>query len=308
VRRAIVRVAPYVFVVLGVAAALAAVGRHGSEVTATLRHLGLLAACASFVAAIGGTFLVDMMWRQVLRGLDAPVPFRATSRVFFVSQLGKYLPGSVWPVLAQMEYGRRTGTPRPVMLAANVMTLALNLVAGLIVAVVVMPFASTDAVRRYWWVFAALPVLLALLHPRVLPAMLNVVLRRLHRAELEGMLSWTSIAKVLGWALGSWLLFGLHLYLLVAGSGVHGWHAAAASFGGFALAIVAGILFIPAPAGAGVRDAVLIASLAASMAAGSALAIGLVSRVMLIVVDLTLAGAFGVGRGSVVVESVDKGS
>ena len=33
------------------------------------------------------------------------------ARLFFVTQLGKYLPGAVWPVLAQMRIGREHGDP-----------------------------------------------------------------------------------------------------------------------------------------------------------------------------------------------------
>jgi uncharacterized membrane protein YbhN (UPF0104 family) len=105
------------------------------------------------------------------------------------------------------------------------------------------------------------------------------------------------VVRATGWALLSWLFFGLHLLALVNGVGVHGWHVAAASIGGFALAVSAGILFIPAPAGAGVRDAVLIAALGAVLGSGTAVAVGLVSRVVLIVVDLMLAAGFGLASG-----------
>ena len=41
---------------------------------------------------------------------------RAAARIMFIGQLGKYLPGSVWPILAQMELGNASGchgTGRP---------------------------------------------------------------------------------------------------------------------------------------------------------------------------------------------------
>jgi hypothetical protein len=216
--------------------------------------------------------------------------------VFFVSQLGKYLPGSVWPVLAQMEYGRRTEVGRKNMLAANALTVALSLSVGLMVAALTLPLASADAVHRYWWAFACLPFLIALLHPKAVPGAINMVFRRLGRETMSSELTWATMIRSSGWALLSWLAFGLHLYILVAGIGVHGWHVLAECIGGFALAACAGILVIPAPAGAGIRDAVLIASLAPSLGSGSALAVGLVSRVVLIAVDLLMAAGFGLVR------------
>ena len=39
----------------------------------------------------------------------SPLPLAVARRVFLLAQLGKYLPGSVWPVLAQTELGRDLG-------------------------------------------------------------------------------------------------------------------------------------------------------------------------------------------------------
>ena len=289
----LVRLAPYLFVALGVAAALWAVSKDRHQVADTLSRLGAWATVLSIFWGLLAVFTTCLMWQQLLAGLGAPAPFAESARVFFISQLGKYLPGSVWPVLAQMEYGHRTNTGRKTMLAANALTVALNLAVGLIIAAGLLPFASSDALHRYWPAFACLPLLLALLHPKAVPGLLNLVFSRLGRARMESQLSWPTIFRATGWAILSWAFFGLHLLALVNGVGIHGWHVFAAATGGFALAACAGILFIPAPAGAGIRDAVLIASLAALTDSGTALAIGLVSRVLLIVVDLLLAAGFG---------------
>jgi hypothetical protein len=70
----------------------------------------------------------------------------------------------------------------------------------------------------------------------------------------------------------------------------------AGSIGGFALAYVAGTLFVPAPAGAGVREAVLGVSLAGVIAHSAAfthehvLVVVLLSRFLLAVLDFAQAG------------------
>jgi glycosyltransferase 2 family protein len=50
-----------------------------------------------------------------------------------------------------------------------------------------------------------------------------------------------------------------------------------------------GILFIPSPAGAGIREVVLVLALAPILDSGQALAIVVASRVILIVCDLAFA-------------------
>jgi uncharacterized membrane protein YbhN (UPF0104 family) len=288
--RRLSRFAPVLFVGIALAGAAYAVGKHADELVQVLGRLSLLSIVGSTACGIAGVGLTFFMWREVLHGLGAPVPMVAAARVFFVSQLGKYIPGSVWPVMAQMEYGRRTNTGRRTMLTANALTIALSLTAGMIAAAVCLPFASTHALHRYAWVFLFLPVLILGLHPRVVPAMLDWIFRRIGRAPLDQRLPWGSVVRAIAWAFGSWLLLGLHLYVLLRGVGVTDWHAFPAAIGGFALAVTAGLLFVPAPAGAGIRDAVLIATLAAITDAPTAIAVGLASRVLLIVVDVLLAG------------------
>lgn len=69
--------------------------------------------------------------------------------------------------------------------------------------------------------------------------------------------------------------------------------------GAFALAFVAGLILVPLPAGAGVREGVFVAMLAGSIGAPAALTVSLVSRLLLVVVDLLLAGGLGVRRAGV---------
>ena len=57
-----------------------------------------------------------------------------------------------------------------------------------------------------------------------------------------------------------------------------------------ALAWAVGLIVIPAPAGAGVREAVLIATFAPQIGAPAALAVALASRVLLVLADVALAG------------------
>ncbi|MHB8451104.1 MAG: hypothetical protein ACYDAQ_11740, partial [Mycobacteriales bacterium] len=45
-----------------------------------------------------GTGATVLPWRAVLADLGSPLSVRPAVRVYFLGQLGKYLPGSLWPV------------------------------------------------------------------------------------------------------------------------------------------------------------------------------------------------------------------
>lgn len=297
VKRTLRRVAPIAFVVLALTGAAYAISRDSEELR---RGLGRIDA-ASLALALGccllGTAAMFKSWACLLDGLGAQVSTRSAGVLFFTSQLGKYLPGAVWPIVAQMEYGRRTGTPRKVMLAANLLALAVSLGSGLALAAILLPVSMQGSATRFWWVLIALPVLMLAIHPRTIPALLDVVLRRLGREPIDSGLDWSHVVPAWSWAIASWVVYGLHAFVLVAAIGPVEARDLLLCIGGFALAVTAGVMFLPAPAGAGVRDAILVGTLGITFGLGTALAVGLVSRVVMIVADLTLAaGAWLVGR------------
>jgi len=118
---------------------------------------------------------------------------------------------------------------------------------------------------------------------------------RIGRSPLGQRLACSAIVRAAGWAVLSWVLLGLHLYALTSGLGVTGPRVLAETVGGFALAVCVGILFVPASAGAGIRDVVLIATLGVSMTGAQALGVGLAPRGLMIVVDLLMAALAGCG-------------
>jgi glycosyltransferase 2 family protein len=295
VKKHLRRIAPYVFIALAGAAAVYAVGKNRAELAVVLGQLHPLAVVASLSFGMLGTGASFLLWRELLLGLGVDPPRASSFRVFFVGQLGKYLPGSVWPVVAQMEYGKKTGIARRTILAANALSLALGLAVGLVLAAALLPLASASALHRFGWSFLFLPFLLALLHPRAIPGLLDWLLERFGRPPLGQRLTWSAMWRAAGWSVLSWFLLGLHLYALTSGLGVTGPRILAATVGGFALAASVGILVVPAPAGAGIRDVVLIATLGVSMTSAQALGVGLASRALLICVDLLMAAVAVLG-------------
>ena len=137
-------------------------------------------------------------------------------------------------------------------------------------------------------------VALALLRPRWLNRALAWAFDRAGRTPPPVDLPGRSLAAAVAWLIACWGFFGLHAWLLARPLGA-GAADVAPTIGAFALAFVAGLLVVPLPAGAGVREGVLVATLAGSIGAPAALTVSLVSRLVLLVVDLTLAGLFGVG-------------
>ena len=277
-------------IALALALAVWAISEQWHVVVETVRSIGVATLALSALFGTLATAVLLPMWRVILEGLGVTLPLRSAARVFYVSQLGKYVPGSVWPALLQMEAGRQVGATKRTMLAANLITLALSCAVGLIVAAVLLPFAHSRALGHYWWALVALPFLLALLHPRSIPGLMNWLLTKLGRDPFDARVDGRSLMIAALWSLVSWVLFGVQLGLLCNAASPHGFHTYVVTTGAMALAVCAGILFIPAPAGVGVRDAVLVLILSILMSPGAALGVAITARVAIVIGDLLLAG------------------
>ncbi|WP_432993496.1 lysylphosphatidylglycerol synthase domain-containing protein [Dactylosporangium sp. CA-233914] len=283
------------FLAVAVIGGAAALAPHRHAIAAAARDIGVAAVLGGAAAALAGLVATMLSWRAVLRGLGSPLPPLAAARVFFVGQLGKYVPGSLWPIVAQMELARAHGVPRHRTATAALLTMAVSLAAGLATAAATLPLALDRLDERYRWLLAAAPLAAAALHPRVLNAVLGLGLRVTCRPPLPRPLPGRAVLAAAGWALVSWALFGVHVWVLLAPF-APGPAGVAVAAGGFALAWCVGFLLVVAPAGAGARDLVLIGLLATLAGSGPAAAVALLSRAVLTGADLLLAGAAALAR------------
>ncbi|WP_017618780.1 lysylphosphatidylglycerol synthase domain-containing protein [Nocardiopsis gilva] len=283
-----------VLIVLG-CAGYALVARW-DEAEEALRALSPAFVAASVAAALTGLGAQMMAWRAILADLGSPLPVRATARAMFVGQLGKYLPGSVWAFVAQVELAKDRDVARQRGITATVLAVAVTLTVNLAVAAATLPFASEEAAHRWWWVLACAPFLLAALHPRVVTWVIHTALRLVRRsrdvpdAELERV-SGRGMAVAVGWSVLAWVPLGAHIWVLVLGAGGQQAAALPAAVGAYALAWTLGILFVIAPAGIGVRELVLVVALSPVLSPGSALVVAALSRLVMTAADILWAGA-----------------
>ena len=106
------RVFRWVFLAVVVSLAAVALALDGEEFLAGVRRLGVPSLLLALLFTVGNVVLSAVAWRSVLADLGSIMSTRATGQVFFVGQLGKYLPGSLWHVVAQVELAADHGVSR----------------------------------------------------------------------------------------------------------------------------------------------------------------------------------------------------
>jgi len=250
----------------------------------------------ALVAAVAGNWCLMFAWRSVLADFGSPLRPGMAARICFLGQLGKYVPGAVWSVAAQMELGHDQGVPRRRGVASILVSLSITAGTGLAVAAALLPFSSPGVLRQYWWVLLAVPVILAVLCPPVLGPVVDRALAIIRQPPLEQRLTWRGLMRASGWNAAGWVLLGTQAWVLLAGMTGRGFHVALVAIGGYALAYAAGLLLVVFPSGLGAREVILIAALAPVAPHSIAVGLALAARLVATVSDL-VCGATGLTLG-----------
>jgi uncharacterized membrane protein YbhN (UPF0104 family) len=280
------------FLAIAVALLAWAVIAEWDDVTAALRSLSWGAVLAAGVAATLALGVNALSWREVMVsvGLSASVP--SALRVFLLSQVGKYVPGSVWPVLAQAEFARDHGVSRARAMTGSIVAMVVGVVTAGVVGLVGVAVTVPDAVATYWWVVPVAVVLVATLFPPVLRRLVALAFRVTKRSEEPAHISGRALAGSAAWSVLMWLLLGLQAWLLLREIAPGPGSTYVLATGAFALAWLVGFLIVIAPAGAGAREAALVVLLGSVATGPQALSLALVSRFL-----MTAADAIGFGVG-----------
>ena len=285
------RPARWVFGLLALSLAVWAVASEWSDVVDAVSRLDVRWLVVAVLVTVGNVLLAGLVWRTVLADLGSPLPWAAAARIFFVGQLGKYVPGSVWPLVVQTELGSDHAVPRRRTATATAVALLLSVGSALLTSLIAAPFAPDAVPAAFRWTVLLVIPLAVVLHPAVLGRIGRTALPFVGRDPLEQTTSLRGTAKATLFSIGSWVGAGLQVWALVAAvGGSAGWRSLALAVTGYPLAWVVGFLVVVAPAGAGARELALAAVLGGVLDRASVLVVVLLSRVLFTVVDVAVAG------------------
>jgi glycosyltransferase 2 family protein len=225
-----------------------------------------VALAGAVVLAAVATVSAALIWLAILKSLGVSTHLRSAG-IFLQAQLGKYIPGSVWQYAGRAAVARSQGLPvRPVAVSLPIEFAASGVAAG-----------AMGAFLLGWW--GALVVGAA--------AIVLVVVERPARVRSVAV---PATVRATFLYLPLWLVLGASFWLCAYG--LVGVPAEDLAFymGAFAIAWLAGLLAVYAPGGLGVREAVLVALLSGRIGAADALVVAAVHRLILVFVDVGLAG------------------
>jgi uncharacterized membrane protein YbhN (UPF0104 family) len=280
-----------VFVVRSVVANWASWGGLG-ELDLELRpRLGwILLAVATVLATYA--MLIEA-WRRVLAGWGQKLAYAPATRVWCLSNMGRYLPGKIWSVAGLAILAQREGVSGWAAAGSALAMQAIAVGTGAVVVAV----GGTSQVSPYLLGAAIVVALLAVVFLVWEPLAGTVV--RIVRPSLEWRaLPASAAAAATAVTLISWLAYGVVFWLLAYALFGPSDLSVARAIGVFAAGYILGLLALFAPGGVGMREVIFIALLGPVLGGNGALALAIASRLLLTATEVVAAlVALGLGRG-----------
>lgn len=275
---------------LGVAFVTRELVRDREVVLAALSGARLASLVPAVLLGLASMTSIGLVWWRCLRVLDADLGMFDALRRYFIGQLGKYVPGGIWPVLGRAEMARRGGVSGPAAYGSTVLSLGLTYLAAILVAAGALVLGAGSPTPMSLAAFGLLPLGLVVLHPSILRHLLGV-LRRISGRELAvAVPPWRTSVKLLLAHVPAWIGISLATWLVaiaVAPGGADPFNLIFAT----TVSWLIGFLAIGVPGGIGVREAVFIAAATSIAGVGVAAAVAVVARALFIIVDVS--GAAG---------------
>lgn len=284
-------------VVLAVAAAAfvgRALVRDRHEIGEALQDASLGWLVLAIVLATAGMTAIAVPWRHALRMLGSDLPMGQTVGRYFLGEIGKYVPGGLWPILGRGELAARWGVRRAAAYSSVLLSLMALYLAAMLVAVLGLPtlLAGDDGAGPVA-VLLLLPAGLVALHPRALDAVIRLTERVSGRRIDVAPPAWRSSVALVGRYVPAWIAIGAATWAVARSLDPS---ADLAEVGAAAvLSWLVGFVLVPVPGGVGVREAAFVAA-AGSLDPGIAAAVAVAARGIFVVVD-----AAGAALGSIAI-------
>lgn len=246
---------------------------------------GLLALSSLIVLVAYGVLI--QTWRQVVVAWGERLTFSTATRIWFVSNLGKYVPGKVWAIAAMGTLAQEQGISPAAAMGSSVVVQLVNLVTGFGVFLIAganvldVPIGAVAGIVGFGVVLFGAPWLLPV-GVRLLNAVTGrqVTLPRLPPRAIWWAAAGTTMA---------WVLYGVAFQLFAAGM-MDG--PAPGTLGDWTAIFIGpyllGFIAVFAPGGAGVREVFMAEALQRTGLVAGAMAALLVlsSRVWLTILEI----------------------
>jgi len=252
------------------------------QVSDAFAQLNGLTLIVSLLLGLSAMTLIGYVWTRMLVTRGHHAPPRSAMAWYFAGQLGKYVPGGIWPIVGRAELAVRGGVPRPDAYAATGLSMVTTYLAAALAICIGSLLSWTYPVVGILGLIGFLLGFLGFsnrnLRQKVLAILNRISPRATELTEPRRLLVLTLTH------LPAWILMSLSTSVTASAFGAdigiaHMLFITSASW-------LAGFVVVGVPGGIGVRESVFTALAGTALTPGVAVSLALASRVVFIAVDL----------------------
>jgi len=211
--------------------------------------------------------LFSKVWCILIKAFGFDVPLKYAFKIGYITNLGRYIPGKIWPVIGMSYLAKKINISEEVSITswivALIFTLPPSFLAGFM-CVVFYPEIMTSDILQFLniWVYLAAAFILIfsiliIVIPNKVFSLFNILLKKIGRQEIQFKIGIkTALAVYFGYFI-CWLCYGFAFWLFLSSIVADKTLPVIPAVGSFILAYQLGYLAFFAPGGIGVRELVI---------------------------------------------------
>ena len=242
---------------------------------------------ASLIINWLGFVSVIIIWKLLIKSYGDVITVGQAYRIYFRSNLGKYLPGKVWQLAGMVFLCNEIGIGPKKSLPASLYNQSAAVITGLGIFLTTLPTDATGLTRSpVWYVLLAVALSLLILSPDFLTGMMNRALRILGKDEIRESIGRRVLLVALIVYVPAWCVFGWGFHVFLRFLGLSNALTLFRAVGIFSGSVSIGFLAFFSPGGIGVREGMMVFLLQEYYPLTTAVFISITARLWITAVEL----------------------
>jgi uncharacterized membrane protein YbhN (UPF0104 family) len=269
--------------------------KYSHDILQSLNHISIFYLLVSSILICMIYFIAIFSWNSIVSLMGFTVTFKKACRIWFISNLAKYIPGTIWIPLGRSIYTKDENISVLKTFLAWAIENYLTLL-SIIFMVTLIQFVYPNILP----IWRGIPILIMIL--LIFPLIFRNIFKKIlgisknylsrYKNKIDYLIRFTdslkfgNLAVPLTLTIGIRVLLGIWLYLIVLGFGIKPHFGILYFTLIWAIAWLLGYVVIFLPGGVGLREGVLTTFLVSSgISVGIAISISLFTRIQTVIFD-----------------------
>jgi uncharacterized membrane protein YbhN (UPF0104 family) len=232
------------------------------------------------------------VWNSLLEIVGSKLSFKNIFRIWFVSNLGRYLPGKVWTVVGMIYLLEKEGVSKRKGFTTAIVGQSLAVLSAFLLSFILSGHGlyerifSHNPIGFILILFFSIAIFIFIAYPKLLEMVINLGLSLVRKEKISLELKSSELFLYLFYYTLVWFSYGLAFMVFVKAIAPAPWSQYFNLTASFAFSYILGFLAVFVPGGLGVREGVLVLLLSHYFPLPVATLIALFSRLWMTAVEL----------------------